>query len=185
MKKFFRVLNKTEEIVVVALFVAMVAIIFFQVVMRKLNSSLSWSEELAKFIMIWLSWIGISIGEKRGEHIKISVLTDRFPPKLQHIFNIISEIIVILICVVTVYYGVSLVGSQWGTRYAGIHISVGWGYLSVVVGCSLMILRSLGMCWLSIKGIKNGEVLHDMIAARNAEEDGISVENNAEGGEAA
>jgi len=65
-----------------------------------------------------------------------------------------------------------LVITQAGTNYAGIKISVAWGYLSVVVGCGLMILRSIGMCVTSLKGIKTGEALADMIAAQNAVEGG-------------
>ena len=128
--------------------------------------------------------MGISIGEKRGEHIKITILTDKLSNKMQHVFNIVSELIVIAICAVTVFYAVQLVGSQWGTNYAGIKISVGWGYLSVVLGCAFMMLRSLGLCWLSIKGLKTGEALHDMVAERNALEDGIPFVREEEGGEA-
>ncbi|MBP3816068.1 MAG: TRAP transporter small permease [Firmicutes bacterium] len=184
MKKFFKIVNKTEEGLIVAMFAVMVGIIFIQVIMRKLNNSLYWSEELGKFLFVWISWLGISIGEKRGEHIKITILTDKFSPKVQHIFNIISELVVIAICAVTVFYAIQLVGSQWGTRYAGIKISVGWGYLSVVLGCLFMILRSLGLCWVSLKGIKTGEHLSDMIAERNALEDGIPYEPEGEGGDA-
>ena len=169
MKKLINALNKTEEIVLVAMFALMVAIIFIQVVMRKLNNSLYWSEELGKFLFIWISWLGISIGEKRGEHIKITMLTDKFSPKVQHILNIISELIVIFICAITVYYSVLLVISQAGTHYTGIKISVSWGYLAVALGCFFMILRSLGMCWMSIKNINSGktpmEIIGEQVAA--------------------
>lgn len=163
MKKFINVLNKTEEIVLVAMFALMVAIIFIQVVMRKLNNSLYWSEELGKFLFIWISWLGISIGEKRGEHIKITMLTDKFSPKVQHILNIVSELIVIFICAITVYYSVQLVSSQMGTHYTGIKISVSWGYLAVALGCACMILRSLGMCVMSIKNMNSGKTPQDII----------------------
>ena len=169
MKKFINALNKTEEVTLVVMFALMVAIIFIQVVMRKLNHSLYWSEELGKFLFIWISWLGISIGEKRGEHIKITILTDKFSPKVQHILNIISELIVIFICVVTVYYSVQLVSSQMGTHYTGIKISVSWGYLAVALGCACMILRSLGMCFMSLKNINSGrtpmEIIGEEVAA--------------------
>lgn len=169
MKKFINVLNKTEEVVLVVMFALMVAIIFIQVVMRKMNNSLYWSEELGKFLFVWISWLGISIGEKRGEHIKITMLTDRFSPKVQHILNIISEIIVIFICVITVYYGIQLVITQASTHYTGIKISVSWGYLAVVLGCICMILRSLGMCFMSLKNLNSGktpmEIIGDEVAA--------------------
>lgn len=142
--RLFYILNHTEEIVIVGMFAAMVAVIFLQVIMRYVfNNSLPWSEELGKFFFVWITWLGISLGERVGEHIKITMLTDRLPFKVAQVVNILSEIIVIAICAVTFYYGMSLVFSQMGTHYAGIKISVSWGYLAVVVGCGLMILRSV------------------------------------------
>lgn len=141
--KLFNILNHIEEVIVVAMFVAMVLIIFVQVIMRKAGNSLSWSEELGKFLFVWISWLGISIGQREGEHIKITMLTDRLPFRAAQVANILSDIIVIGICAVTFYYGVTLVISQQNTPYAGIKISTSWGYLAVVLGCGLMILRSL------------------------------------------
>ena len=70
-KNILKTLDKIEETVLVAMFVAMVGIIFFQVIMRYVfNNSLSWSEELGKFLFVWISWLGISIGHKRKEHIR-------------------------------------------------------------------------------------------------------------------
>ncbi|HAQ40569.1 MAG TPA: TRAP transporter small permease [Clostridiales bacterium] len=142
--KVISFLDKSEEISLVIMYSVMVLVIFLQVIMRYcFNNSLSWSEELGKFLFVWLSWIGISIGAKRGEHIKITLFTDKLPAKAAHVANIISEMILIGICAVTVYYGWSLVISQSGVHYAGIKISMAWGYLSVVIGCALMIIRSL------------------------------------------
>ena len=164
MKKLIKALNKTEEVVLVAMFALMVAIIFIQVIMRYVfQNSLYWSEELGKFLFIWISWLGISIGEKRGEHIKITLIVDKFSNKAQYIANIISEIIVIAICAVTVYYGITMVILQTTTNYAGIKISVAWVYLAVVVGCAIMILRCIGMIVLSVKGMKSGQPLHEMM----------------------
>ena len=120
------------------------------------NNSLSWSEELGKFLFVWLSWIGISIGAKKGEHIKLTMFVDKLSPKGAQISNIISELIVIGICGVTAYYGSTLVMSQSGVHYAGIKISMAWGYLSVVLGCALMILRSIISIIDSVVLVKNG-----------------------------
>lgn len=151
------VLNKIEEIILVVLFSAMVLIIFVQVIMRKANHSLYWSEELGKFLFVWISWLGISIAQRKGEHIKITMLTDRLPYRLAQVFNIIADIIVILICAVTFYYGVTLVISQWASPYAGIKISTSWGYLAVVLGCALMLLRCVGSIAESVINLKNGK----------------------------
>ena len=172
MRKLIKVLNMTEEIVIVAMFIVMVSAIFMQVIMRYVfDNSLPWTEELGKFLFVWISWLGISIGEKRGEHIKITLLTDKFSTKAQHIANIVSEIVVIIICAVTVYYGIVMVMVQSTTHYAGIQISVAWGYLAVVIGCAIMILRCIGMIVLSIKGMKRGQPLHEIMDALVAKYD--------------
>lgn len=167
--KLIKKMNYAEEIILVTMFALMVVVIFVQVIMRYVfHSSLTWSEELGKFLFVWISWLGISIGEKRGEHIKITMLTDKLNVKWQHIFNLISESIVIAICAVTVYYSAIMALQSTTIHYAGIHISVFWGYLAVVVGCAVMILRALGTCMLSVKGLCTGKPLSSLIEKRNA-----------------
>ena len=92
--RFFSILNHIEEVIIVSMFALMVIIIFVQVIMRKAGNSLSWSEELGKFLFVWISWMGISLGQREGEHIKITMLTDRLPFRLAQIVNIISDIVV-------------------------------------------------------------------------------------------
>jgi TRAP-type C4-dicarboxylate transport system permease small subunit len=136
------ILDKIEDIFLVSMFVAMVSIIFFQVIMRYVfNNSLYWSEELGKFIFVWISWLGISIGQRRNEHIKITLLVDRLSYTGQKIMEVIADIILMLICVVTLYYAIILVQTQARVPYAGIKISTSWGYLSLVLGCSFISLR--------------------------------------------
>ena len=156
--RFFSILNHIEEVIIVSMFALMVIIIFVQVIMRKAGNSLSWSEELGKFLFVWISWMGISLGQREGEHIKITMLTDRLPFRLAQIVNIISDIVVIIICAVIFYYGVELVVAQGNVPYAGIKIST---YLAVVLGCGLMILRTLVSIKRSALTLINGKLPAD------------------------
>lgn len=143
-KRLSFIYNHFEETLLVGLFAFMVAVIFLQVIMRFVfNNSLSWSEELGRFMFQWLTWIGISLGARLGQHIKITMLTDKLPHRGAQAANIISEIIVIMICVLTMYYGVELSKIFIGTRFTTIKISLVWGYAALIVGCGLMTVRSL------------------------------------------
>jgi TRAP-type C4-dicarboxylate transport system permease small subunit len=142
-KKVVKILDKIEDTCLIAMFATMVGIIFFQVIMRYVfNNSLSWSEELGKFIFVWLSWLGISIGHRRKEHIKITLLVDRLPYKVNKLTEAFTELILIFICGITMYYGIRMIQIQINVPYAGIKISTAWGYLSVVLGCGLFISRA-------------------------------------------
>ncbi|MGF6375260.1 TRAP-type C4-dicarboxylate transport system permease small subunit [Clostridiales Family XIII bacterium PM5-7] len=159
-KKFFRIIDKIEDICLVTLFAAMVASIFLQIIMRFVfNNSLTWSEELGKFIFVWISWLGISIGARRKEHIAITMVVDRLSPKLKLIFGIISNLILIGILGVTLYYAVILVQAQQHVPYAGIKISTSWGYLSLVLGCLFMGLRLIGNIVMDVKTLIKGDSL--------------------------
>ena len=143
-KNIVKALDKIEDTCLIAMFAAMVGIIFFQVIMRYVfNNSLSWSEELGKFIFVWLSWIGISIGHRRKEHIKITLLVDKLPYKINKLVEAFTDLILIAICGITLYYGFTMIQIQLNVPYAGIKISTSWGYLSVVLGCGLFIARAI------------------------------------------
>lgn len=156
--KFFSVIDRLEDICLVSMFMIMVATIFLQIIMRFIvGNSLVWSEELGKFIFVWISWLGLSIGERRNEHIKITLVVDKLSPKWQKVFEIISYIVLLGILGITVYYAVILVGFQMNVKYAGIKISTSWGYLSLVLGCSFMALRLIGVIIRDIKALYDGD----------------------------
>ena len=67
--------DKLEEYVLCASLVLTTLIIFVQVIMRSVfNSSLTWSEELTRYIFIWQIWMGVSIAQKDKAHIKVDVI---------------------------------------------------------------------------------------------------------------
>jgi len=146
-----------EDFILVTMFSGMVAVIFYQVIMRYVfNNSSSWSEELGKFLFVWISWLGISIGARRAEHIKIALIVDRMPFKAAHVTNMLAEAVVVVISAVTAWYAYTLVWSQSSVPFAAIKISMSWGYLAVLVGCTLMTLRSLYSIYTSWRSIAGG-----------------------------
>ena len=157
--RLVRIYDHLEEIILVILFIVMVLAVFCQVIMRYcFNSSLSWAEEFARLTFVWLTWIGVSIGERKGEHIKITMLADKMPFRAAHLMNIVSCIIVIIICGVTLYYGEYLTRFMLGSQYVSLHISYAWGYAAIPAGCALMILRILPSIYHSTKSVIKGEI---------------------------
>ncbi|MDD4593415.1 MAG: TRAP transporter small permease [Parabacteroides sp.] len=149
--------NHLEEFILVILFSVMVLVTFGQVVMRFVfNNSLSWADEFARFLFVWLTWLGVSIGQKTGEHIKITMLVDKVPFRIAHIINIFADIIVIIICIVTINYSAIMTKMMLGSNYVSLHFSYAWGYAAIPISCTLMILRILPSINNSIKNLKAG-----------------------------
>ncbi len=183
--KVTKVIDKAEDICLVVMFALMVFFIFLQVIMRfVVGHSLVWSEELGKFIFVWLSWLGISIGERRNEHIKITLLTDRLSPKWQKVFEIVAYLVLLVILGVIIYYSVILVEFQVKVKYAGIKISTSWGYLSLLLGCSFMVLRIIAVLYRDIRALitKNYDAPSHPLAVSQIDQAVEAYEGIAEGG---
>ena len=72
------------EVAVCTILVALVAVTFSQVVFRYvLEASLSWSEELARFLLMWLAALSTAYAMKTGAHFALRFVVDRTPPKVQ------------------------------------------------------------------------------------------------------
>ena len=163
-----------EEIFLFVITLIMVGSIFLQVIMRYVfNNSLSWSEELGRYLFIWMSWIGVSLGAKYGQHIKIEVLVNKFSFKIRHMVNIFSELTVIGVNLVCVYYGYFLVNMLINAKTisAPLQINQAWGYAAVPVGCALMIIRDIQSIRASVISIREGEP-PEIVEAAVAEPEG-------------
>ncbi len=146
-KKF---LNNFEEYFVVWSLAAMTIIVFIQVVMRYVfSNSLSWSEEMARFIFLWLSWIGASYAVKESAHFRVEMFANLCKGKSRKYFELFVLIVWFLFSFFLTGYGTSLVlflvGS--GQFSAAMEIPMAWPYASVPVGCGLMALRLLIEMW--------------------------------------
>ena len=70
-------LEKVEENLLLFLLFVSVVVIFSQVVMRYVfQNSLSWSEELGRYLFIWLTWLSTGYAVRQKRHLRIEVLSD-------------------------------------------------------------------------------------------------------------
>lgn len=118
LKKLIRYYNRLEENVLILSLVFTVALIFLQVIMRKVfQNSITWSEELARYIFIWQIWLGTSIGFRDGKHISISVVRDHLKGKGLLVYDIISQLILIGFCVFLAVQGWTMCSQLMATNY--------------------------------------------------------------------
>ena len=75
MKKLINFYNQLEAHLLVCSLIFTVILVFFQVILRYVfSSSLSWSEELARYIFIWQIWLGTSVAQRDNSHVRIEAL---------------------------------------------------------------------------------------------------------------
>ena len=123
------------------------------------NNSLSWSEELARYVFIWLIYIGISYGCKLRKHIKIDAALNLFPKKVRPYIVVLGDILFIVFAVYIVYTGTvySLSQMQYNMRSPALKIPNEFVYMSTVVGFGLAVIRQIQTIIYRVKCLKNGE----------------------------
>jgi TRAP-type C4-dicarboxylate transport system permease small subunit len=103
-----------------------------------LNDSLAWIEELARFSMIWLSWVGGGLALRRGAHIAVEFLTDALPPQARSVVVFLGRIGVFVFLGICLWYGIDLTGRVSAQSTIALGISMQVPYAAIPTGALLM-----------------------------------------------
>lgn len=120
----------------------MAVLIFAQVFFRYVvNQSLSWSEEVARYIMIWTVFLGTSIALRRKTLIAVEAIVQFIPKKIEVIFRIVVLLISLIFCLYLIVQGIDMTQRVVDQRSTAMGIPMWIPYASVPVGAVLIILN--------------------------------------------
>lgn len=147
MKNLFNLLDKMLEWFLVFLMAFMVLDVSWQVFSRyALNAPSSYTEEIARFLLIWIGLLGASYAYKTKAHLGVDVLVKTFPPSAQRIAYIGVHIISALFAVIVLVYGgmrlVSL-ALELDQTSAALAIPMGYVYLALPISGIFIIFYAL------------------------------------------
>ncbi len=126
---------------IIALMISMTIIVFLQVVFRYLlDAPLGWSEELARFLFVWVSFLGAANLVRIGQHVSVKTFVMVFPPLVKYISEIIGHIIVIFCSVMFLIGGYGITTKEWIQLSPALQIEMGWIYMVIPVATLLMII---------------------------------------------
>ncbi len=143
-EKLAYVWDHFEEVFLLPAFTISTALIFIQVVLRYVfHHSLSWSEELVRYLYIWETWVGVSYAAHRNSHLRITMLRDRLPAGGKKFLELIVTIIWIAFAVFVFYMGCRAIGTitKFGQKSSALRIPMQYCYLSIPVGMFFMTVR--------------------------------------------
>ena len=144
MDAFEKALVATNRWALIGLLAAMALIIFANVCLRYLTSqSIEWAEEVARHMMIWLTFLGCGPVLRAGGHIAVENLQDALPPRAAALLRLlIATLLLGFFAFLIVYGGMYMQRTQYQTT-AATQISFAWIYAAMPVGGLL-----LAMHWL-------------------------------------
>jgi TRAP-type C4-dicarboxylate transport system permease small subunit len=140
-----RVIDRLLAVLCIIAFVALVAIVSWQVFTREiLNNSAPWTEEAARYMFIVLAVLAAAYVFSERGHIAVEMLIEKLSPRLQKVMGIVIELIVMFFIVLVFIIGGSRVAENaWDQDIATLPLSVGQVYLVLPIAGILILFYSI------------------------------------------
>jgi len=147
-----RAADRVSEALVILLFAAIVVIGGMQVLCRYVfNASLSWSEELQRYGLIWIVFLALVIGYRRGAHIGMSLLLERLPRAVQTPMGWFIDLLWLGLGGAMVFFsafyrsaaGITFIKSVGRQSSAGMGLRMDIVYSCIVIGGTYLTLAAL------------------------------------------
>lgn len=142
LKVFDWIVNWLAMALVAIIAIAMILQVFFRYV---INSSLSWSEELSVWSLVWLVFIGSVVLIRKWEHIHIPTFVNWLPLKLRPYVVIIAKGLSLAFLVTMTVLGFQMILYGFHADAPVLHLSTKWAKLSIPAGGAIMCLFALSV----------------------------------------
>ena len=128
--------------VLVALMAAMAVLVFANVVSRYvLNYSLIWVEELTRYLMVWVGFLGGGLVLRLGAHIAVDALQDLMPARVARALRAgIVGVLAITFAAMT-WLGIRYAAFAWDQETPVMNWSTGAIYLAIPIGSALLLVH--------------------------------------------
>ncbi len=146
LRAVYAVLNRLEEGVLTFGLLGLAVMCFVEVLSRYLfNHSFTWYEEFARYFMVFLTFLGASLGVKYGIHFSMDFVVTRVPRRLGNFLRVLSNLIsaVLFAAVAWLAWEHAWKMKGFGTTSAAMGLPMFWAYLPVAVFSATLALRFL------------------------------------------
>ena len=109
-----------------------------------LNATPTWVEQVALLLVVYISFLGASVGVHQKTHLGVSVFREMSPKPVRRIFDFLSHGILFGFGILMAVYGYKLTIFKWTAQIPLIRVSEGWRSLPIFLSGILIILYSVG-----------------------------------------
>lgn len=136
------VLRRCTETAIMVLMAFLVAIVVLSVFYRYiLLSPLTWSEEVGRYVMIWLGFLAASIAMREGLHVGVDFVVQWVRPGTAVWLRGLARGAMVAFLLIVMGYGFVLVTNLWDQWSPVMGIRMTWPYLAIPVGSLLMLVQ--------------------------------------------
>ena len=157
MKKFYRGYCLVEKYITAAAFFMIIALTFFNTVMRIFNHPIVWCDDISLLLFSWCAFLGADVALRSNRLVGMDILTMNLPVKAQKILQLVVYTFMLAVLVMFVIKGFELAIMNWKRFMNSLKLSYGWATLSLPIGSILLIITILVKVGVTIKNFNNDD----------------------------
>lgn len=143
--------------VIALMLLAIVVVTILQVILRFVfNQPLTWPDELGRFLLIWLVFIGAAVVSFDDRHLGVEVIQEKMSPKVKLISSMILRALIMVFLFITIYSSIDLIRIAHTQTSAALEIPDSYWRAAAPVGAALMIFYILIRSYLDIRSYRAG-----------------------------
>ena len=170
-----------EEVILAVLLIGIAFLIILQVICRYIfNNSLSWSDELARYFLVWSCFLSVSYCVKKRISIKIDQVRNLFKGRLLYAFHLLTDLIILAFAVIMIPYALTYLdqAASSGATSTALHLPMTFIQSAPLAGFILLLVREVENIVLDIRSLIKNLPLE---GKENEEIDAIIEANEEEG----
>jgi len=98
-----------EEYFMGAFLIGISCVMFVQIFMRLIGSSLPWAEELCRYFYLWSVFLSISFTIRKGIILRVDLLVNSLPRKIKKYVEVLLQLITVVLFLFLAYYSLQTV----------------------------------------------------------------------------
>ena len=137
-----------EDWISLALFWALAFVVFYQVYTRYfLNDPAGWTEEIARYLLVAVVFIGASMSVRKNNHIQVDVFYRLMPGVMQRVLSTAVDLLRLVFLGYSAWLAYLLTQRIGGQRMAIVDLPMGLVFGCIVFGFAVMTLRAAQVAW--------------------------------------
>jgi TRAP-type transport system small permease protein len=125
--------DRAAAFVACALVAVLLGCVALGVITRSLGNPLIWTDELSRFLMVWLAVFGWVLASRKHIHVRIRYFQDLLPSRVHQSVELAIQLALMLFGILITWYSVVLVAKNHDLEATSLPISMAWMYVPMVL----------------------------------------------------
>jgi TRAP-type C4-dicarboxylate transport system permease small subunit len=142
MQRFPLVFDRVVGAIACFILLLLLLCVTLGVVTRALDDPLIWTDEMSRFLMIWLAVFGWILAARRRSHVRIRFFQDLLPKPAWRIAEIVIQLALCLFGLGIMFYSVGLVIRNFDLEATTVPISFAWMYAPMILAGAVTAIQA-------------------------------------------